>query len=312
MSIEKFRRYDLNLLLLLHVLLEEGGVTAAAQRLGLTQGAASRALGRLREQLDDELLVRMGGTMVPTPRATQMKEPLEQLLHRLGNLLEPEVELKLDDVERELTVATADYPTLVLFPDLFLALRKEAPHIRLRVEPIDDDTMNRLSFGEIDLVMAPRLSAPAGVVWSQLEPEPFVAIARRDHPATHQGLTLETFLEYEHALVCPSRRDSEGVVDRALASMGKTRKVAVRVPHFAAVPPLVASSDLLATLPRGMALLASDSYPVDRFDPPLSLPPVRVAIGWHERVRRDPLHSWFRNLLAEVATSRAAPQHSDP
>jgi len=49
-------------------------VIRAGQRLGLSQPAVSAALNRLRGTLNDDLFVRSGAEMVPTPRALALAE----------------------------------------------------------------------------------------------------------------------------------------------------------------------------------------------------------------------------------------------
>jgi len=59
---------DLNLLIYLHHLIQHGSVTQVAHELGVSQPAVSAGLRRLRALLNDPVMVRAGGKMVPTPR----------------------------------------------------------------------------------------------------------------------------------------------------------------------------------------------------------------------------------------------------
>ena len=127
--------------------------------------------------------------------------------------------------------------------------------------------------------------------------ETFVSIVRKDHPVLASGLTLESFLSLDHALISPSR-DGTSVVDTALAKLGKTRHVAVRVPHFVAAPILVAKTDLVLTLPRRIAQTMAEYAPLQVLDTPLDLPGYTHVLLWHRRFSQDAGHQWLREQVA--------------
>ena len=87
MTPRNIRQADLNLLIALNVLMEERNVTRAADRLDLTQSAASRMLGRLRATFDDPLFVRTSRGLTPTKRALDLAGPLQEYLAGLEKLL---------------------------------------------------------------------------------------------------------------------------------------------------------------------------------------------------------------------------------
>ncbi|MEM9188593.1 MAG: LysR family transcriptional regulator [Myxococcota bacterium] len=297
MSIEKFRRFDLNLLLLLHVLLEERSVTASARRLGLSQGAVSRSLGRLRDQLEDDLLVRVGGAMVPTPRAEAMKAPLEQLLHGLGLLFEPEEEIHPETLAKEFAIGSDGYPFSMVLPMLVAKLQHTAPQVSLRVERLRRDSAQRLGVGELDLVVAPEFPALAGVVWTKVREERFCTVARSGHPRVQGPLTLDEFVRESHVTVSPHPAGLGEDVDRVLAQLERTRRTAVSVPSVSEALDLVLHSDHIATVPESAA---AGRPKLQWFPPPVALTATRIRIGWHERMRRDPSHRWFRRVLVDA------------
>lgn len=300
MSVTRFRRYDLNLLLLLHVLLQERSVTRAAARLSVTQSAVSRALGRLRDQIGDELLVRAAGTMVPTPRALEMMEPLERMLHELGVMLEPQAEVDPSTLERVFRIGTADHPIAVLMPPLLATLSQTAPGVEVDVVGVGPEVDTELATSELDLALIPKQKSAAGIVWSPVFTDRFVTIARERHPRINKRLTLPRFVAEGHLLITPELRARSGIVDRHLTAEGLERRVVLRVPSFLAAPRVVAQTDLIATLPERVVASPSVSG-VRIFTPPLKLPTVTVWMAWHERLRHDPVHAWFRRMVVECA-----------
>src|SRR5947207_15082213 len=100
---------DLNLLIALNVLLSEGSVSKAAVRLGLSESAMSRTLARLRESTGDELLVRAGRAMVPTPRALALRDRVKELVGEVGAVLQPAgPDLDVSTLKRMFTVRAND------------------------------------------------------------------------------------------------------------------------------------------------------------------------------------------------------------
>lgn len=300
MSLVHLYSMDLNLLLALDALLEERSVTRAAGRLGLSQPAASRALGRLRAALGDELLVRAGRALVPTPRAVAMRPELRGALERLGAAVGGAPAFDPAVARRTFHLATADYGMAVLLPPLLARLTAEAPHVDLLIHPQSGDQEAALAEGRLDLLVVPRRGAARGLVWTRLIADDFVCLVRSGHPAVGRTLSLARYVELGHVFVAPAQQPTS-VVDEELARRGLSRRIAVRLPSFLAAGQVVARTGLVATLARRVAELAIGQLPVRIVPVPLELPRLTVSAAWHERVRRDPGHAWFRRLVAESA-----------
>jgi DNA-binding transcriptional LysR family regulator len=99
---------DLNLLTALDALLEENSVQAAADRLHLSSPAMSRALTRIRKATGDEILVRTGRTMSPTPRALAIRDEVRATVRRAEDLLSPIRTLDLPSLRRTFTIQGHD------------------------------------------------------------------------------------------------------------------------------------------------------------------------------------------------------------
>jgi DNA-binding transcriptional LysR family regulator len=293
---------DLNLLYALDALLHERHVTRAAKRLGMTQSAASHALGRLRSQLGDPLLVRgPRGQMVPTPRADALATPLRDALAALalavhGASFDPAT------ARRSFRIATGDYAEVVLLPRLVERVAATAPGVDLHAVVLPESTGAALANGAIDGALLPQrsLAWPSGIYERRLFTEDFTCVVRPGHPVARQKLTLARYCALAHLMVAPGGTPGS-FVDDALAKAGKTRRTAVLVPHFLVVPHVIVATDLVATLATRIADATAPLFDLVRLRPPIDVPRFTMALVWHERTHRDPAHRWLREQLAAVA-----------
>lgn len=288
---------DLNLLKALDALLAEGSVTRAAARVGLTQPAMSRALGRLREALGDPLLVRAGRALVPTPRAVVLRPRLRAALEQLDAAVADPAPFAPARERRVFHLATADYGMAVLVPALLARLAVEAPGVSVSVQPQAPGQDEALADGRLDVLVAPRRASGPGLVWTRLFTEDFVALVGARGP---RSLSLAQYCERGHVFVSPALQHT-GVVDEVLAREGRSRRIAVRVPSFLVAPLITAQSELVSTVPRRVAVQAVAQLPVRLLPLPVAVPGFTVCLAWHERARHDEGHVWFRRLVAEVA-----------
>ena len=294
---------DLNLVLALDALLAEQHVTRAAERLGITQSAASHALARLRQLFDDPLLVRgPRGTMIATPRATALAPAVHRVLVELSAIVRGDTAFEPITARRTFRIATSDYVELVLIPPLVQRLHRSAPNIDLWLHTMTNYGDEALAAGTVDVAVGPPrgVARPAGSYEKVLFEESFTCIMRAKHPLASGKLTLPRYCAAQHLLVSP-RGTPGSLVDDALAALGRSRRVALAVPHFLVVPYLIASSDLIATLATRIATTFADALGLVTMPPPLALPKFQIAVAWHERDHDDPPHRWLREQLLAVA-----------
>ncbi len=244
------RRYDLNLLVTLEALLDEGSVSGAARRLSLSQSAVSAALDRLRSMFADPLLVRTGNRMQPTPFARRLQGPIKTALASVSLALA--LPQKFDPARARLHArwGFSDYAGLLMLPKIYRVLEREAPGISLEVVPKpSEEALVRLVAGEVDLAAA--VDPPEGrdLFNAPLVAETFVCVMRKDHPLCRASLTSRRLLDFPHVVVS-AHGASSGLVDRALAAGGLRRRTPVSVPVFAAAFALLAENDLVAILPE--------------------------------------------------------------
>lgn len=295
------RKLDLNLLRALDALLDECNVTRAADRLALTQPAVTGMLNRLRESFDDPLLVRAQRGMVPTLRAQQLALPVKQLLADVEVMLQPPA---FDPLTARMLIklASTDYALRVIVVPFLSALSQRAPHIRVAVLPLEDQELQvRLDRGDIDLALVSAGALASGLRSESLFDERYVCVMRAEHPdATTRALALDRFCALDHVLVSPSGGGFEGVTDEALRKVGRSRRVTVSVTSFLVVPDILAASDLIAVVPRRLAI---DDDRLIVLEPPVEIPGFSKLLAWHERTHRHAGFQWVRSLLLDRVKS---------
>jgi DNA-binding transcriptional LysR family regulator len=301
-------RVDLNLLVTLDALLTEESVSRAAQRLALTQSAVSRALARLRDTFGDELFVRTGHGMRATRRALELAAPLRRTLAELEGLLNAEAAFLPATSRRRFRICGVDYATSTLVAPLSCRLEREAPGVDLVLRPLAAESDRDLETGDLDLLLEPKRAAGAGIVWTPLYEDTYSAIVSRDHPSPR--FTLREFASAPHALVSPWGRPG-GIVDQMLAEHGLSRRVAVQVPTFSALPEVLVGTRRLATVPTRMARRLCDAHPLKLATLPLRVPAFTMFMAWHELHRHDPGHAWLRDRLTQFAAEATLRRRRD-
>ena len=298
------RRIDLNLLVALEALLEEKNVTRAAQRLNMSQPAASRALGRLRALFSDALLVDGPGGYILSARAEEMRPQLATLLAGVGDMLKANAFDPATATGR-IRLLMPDLQAAVLAPHLLARLTREAPLLDLHIAAPGTNGFEALEQGGADAMVALIDDAPAGIQRRRLYDEELVTLMRAQHPALGRKLTLERFLALEHIVVSVTGV-GPAPVDAALARMGQTRRVKLPVPNFFAAAEIAARSDLVMTLPSSLARAAATMGRFVALPPPLDLGLFTMSLVWHARQQDAPRHIWLRRTIVAAATDMAA------
>ncbi len=289
---------DLNLLSALEALLRERSVTKAADAVGLSQPAMSRALGRLRSLFDDRLFVRGPDGLVPTPRALAIEEPLHRALAGVRGLLTAP-EFDPSSHQARFRILCPDVQSMELMPTLARRLQHTASGVELEIIGFRSDPLGAVEAGEADLSVGYHPQIRAGLHATKVYRSAFSCLVRADHPVVSDGLTLERFVAMPHILVTVTGRGG-GAVDTALAQRGLSRHVAVRLPHFMAAPLVVAQTDMVLTVPSGLAKRIAVLAPLAILPSPIDLGGFDVSVAWHERLQDDPAHTWFRREVVSA------------
>jgi DNA-binding transcriptional LysR family regulator len=293
---------DLNLLVALEALLSERSVTLAANRVGLSQPAMSRALGRLRGLFSDDLLVRSSAGLVLTRRADQLAEQLPPALASIRALLNAS-QLDPHAARTTVTIAMPDHQSLVLLPRLMPRLRRRAPHLDIVTQPSLAAVARRLEAGEADLAIGCFREAPTGFYRRTLYSDRFACLVCNAHPVLQQAWTVDRFASLRHAMISPAADEGFAEVYDLLGQLEMTGRDPLVVPNAMTAPFVVAETDIALILPLRAARHAATLLPLAVLEPPIEVPAYEVALLWHQRRHRDPD---FTVLRAEIAAATLA------
>ncbi len=297
---------DLNLLKLFDALVRVRSVTQAGLLLGLSQPAASRALGRLRVMLGDRLVVRGKLGLELTTRGEMLAGPVARLLEDARSIVSPAVFDPATATGR-ITIAAHDHLSLVVGAGLIARFERQAPALSLHIAQPMGDNVRLVEEGAVDLALGIFDALPGSLHRRVLYEDKLVCLVRSGHRAAAVGLDLKHYLALRHIAVTISGV-GESAVDTALSKNALDRHVALRVPHFLAGAMMVADSDMVLTLPSRLARLLADRLPLVLLELPLQMPSLSPAMIWHERFHSDRAHTWVRQQLVDVvATSGSTP-----
>jgi DNA-binding transcriptional LysR family regulator len=291
---------DLNLLVVLHQLLIQRRVSRVAELLGLTQPAVSNALARLRNVLGDDLFVRTGGGMVPTPYADQLAGPVAEALGLLHGAINQQRSFDATSSARRFVIGMTDIGEIYFLPRLMQELARSAPAIS--VSTVRNTTVNledEMEAGRVDLAVGLLPQLAAGFVQRRLFRQRYVCTFRKGHVLDKHKISLREFSAAEH-LVVIAAGTGHGKVDELMKRAGVTRNVKVRVPHFVAVGHLLRDSDLVATLPERLAQSVTGPFGLTYVAHPAKLPEISIDLYWHDRYHRDPASQWLRTVIGRL------------
>jgi len=288
---------DFNLLVALDALLTEGSVGGAAARLNLSAPAMSRTLGRIRLAFGDQILVRAGRRMVPTPRALELHARVRALVEDARAVMRPD---RLEDparLVRSFSIRASDYVAGVFSAALVAIAAREAPQITLRFADQDKEDVAALREGRIDLDIGVLGDIGPEIRRQTLLRDRFVAVVRHGHPLLKGRMTAHRFAGAIHVSV--SRRGrSRGPIDDALAVQGLSRQVHLIVPGFYVAMLAAAASDIVAAVPLAVAATAAQlGLRIRHFDLPVATPAVEIVQAWHPRFDNDGGHRWLRQAV---------------
>jgi len=291
-------RPDLNLLLALDALLDEGSVIGAARRMHLSAPAMSRTLSRIREALGDPVFVQVGRKLMPTPKALAMREQVRLAVEQASQVFASDAEIDLKSLDRRFNVRATDEFVSIHLGHLLDAMAREMPRAMLRFSPEEDDVDDEaLRSGRIDLFISASRKLGPEIRVQSLFTTTFVGVARANHPIFDDEITPERLTRWEDINV--SRRSKAvGPVDAALEAQGLRRHVALVLPNPYTALFALQDSDLLLPLPQHLANTAlSAGLRIRVFDLPTPLETVLLTQAWHPRLEGDPAHQWLRQTI---------------
>lgn len=295
----QLNRLDLNLLVVFEAVYAEQGISRAAERLNLTQSAVSHALGRLREQLGDQLFTRRGHDMIPTAAAIQLFDPVSKALREIHGSVRGLERFDPVSSTRHFKIGVRGFTESVVLPELFRAIRHQGPKMTLSAVHHGRASLAKLFHsGAIDLAIDTLNSLPENMSAEVLDRVSFVVMLRAGHPALSAPLDLDAYLRLDHVAASTNRLGASPE-DAALKAMGKARRVVLRSLNYTTASHVVAQSDTALTLPSSFAPLLAVAGSHEIMPSPLTDLSVELCMYWNSRADGDPAITWLRSITRE-------------
>lgn len=298
-------RVNLNLFVVFDAIVSEGSVTAAADKLNLSQPAVSHALARLRELLDDPLFERRGQALLPTATARALMPSVRAALRTLERAVRESSAFDPARSERRFTLGIRNVAEGLVLPQLMSSVAGETAAVdivavRTEAAQLEAD----LVAGRLDAALEVAVSTSAAIRRELFWSDPLVVLARPGHPAIGRGgLELDTYLAQGHVQVSARPRGA-GLEDTALRKLGLERRIRLRCKDYTAACRIVAGTDLLATLPARYAEVVNAPAGNRVWPLPFEAPPLHSYLYWHAGADNDASNRWLREALLGL---RSAP-----
>ena len=291
---------DLNLLVVFNQLLLERRVSKVAETLGVSQPAISNSLAKLRRLFDDDLFLRTPKGMEPTPFADQLAESVGNALALLHSGVNQRADFDPSSAARAFTIGMTDIGEIYFLPALMERLQREAPGVSVStVRNAAVNLRDELESGKVDLAIGLLPQLKAGFFQRRLFSQRYVCLLRRGHRLDKRRISLAEYAAAEH-LVVVSAGTGHGRVDELLRRSGIERKLRLTVPHYVSVGHILRGSDLVTTVPEGLADRLIEPFGLAKVAHPAKLPEVAINVFWHAKYHRSPANRWMRGLVFEL------------
>lgn len=303
----RLNRLDLNLLVALDALLAERSITRAAERIHLSQPATSGALARLREFFGDELLVRVGAQMKPTPLGESLAAPVSNILMQIQTTVERDLEFEPENAERKFRILCSDYTVSTVISPLVEHLAQAAPGIQLEIFSPNNNPKESLEQGEVDFLIMPSYILSDDHPFDNLFAEGFVCLGWDENPLFDRALSQEEFINAGHVSV---RFGSSRQMSRDQIFLkeryGIEPNVEIVTSTFNSIPSMLVNTRRIATCYQTLASYWQDILPLKTSPLPFEMPEISWGLQWHKYREFDPGVLWLRDQFAHVVENLSA------
>ena len=297
----RFKKLDLNLLVALDHMLELQSVSAAADKMFMSQSAMSNALTRLRTYFDDPLLVQVGKRMELTPRAEAMQPAIRDILVRVEATIDTQPDFDPTVSTRSFNVLVSDYTLRVLMPIVVAEMDKQGARVQLNLLAQSETPFLMLERGAADLLITPDHFISPNHPSIQLYEDRYVALACANGPYADVKMDLDLYQTAPHAIMIPPSTGAKPAEALILNQIGVTRNVELSTFSFSALPHLLAGTGRIATVHEQMAKVAMQTTPLVKHELPFELPTFKQNMQWHSYRDSDPGIVWLRNVFMKSA-----------
>ena len=300
MKLDQLAQYDIKLLVAFKVLLEEENVSRAAQRMQVTQSAMSKMLAKLKDVFKEELFIRTSHGIQPTDKALTLKEPLNDALDKLGNLLSP-VKFKPAHCSRTFRISMLDNLANRVIPGLLQTLSKQAPEVKIQLKPWSRQSFDELAQGQLDLAVNVVDVSRANFYQLKLTDIQVCAVVRKGHPlARKKNITLDDFLSYSFIkVIIPEFNEHHQKDQQILAALGRERKIVFETHNPGCALQSLERTNYVMLGAKGPANAIYEQMGLTTVDIPKELSSSKFSMKfiWHQRQHLPDEQVWFRKLL---------------
>jgi DNA-binding transcriptional LysR family regulator len=295
----RYRHVDLNLLLVFHELMQNGSVLRASRSLGVTQGAVSQALAKLRKHFGDELFLKTNTGMAPTVVALSLAGDVRQSIAFAESALMGRAPFEPAESTRDIKICMGGMGELRILPKMLQVFGELAPRCRIGVLDLwGEELKDAFERGDVDLAIHACVPPLGHLLQQRLFDDPYVVLTSKENPLDHD-VSPEQLSAARHVVVCPARIDAPKI-DEQLEASGVRRNVVVRVSSWVTVPHLLQTQPNLVAIAPGYLAVASRQFDLKALKPKLGLPRVEVYQFWHRRTSSDPFNVWLRARVREM------------
>jgi DNA-binding transcriptional LysR family regulator len=292
-------KLEINHLRTLSALYQFGSISAAAEHLSVSQQAISLQLKKIRAILDDQLFVRTGHGMIPTPYAKDIEQHIEKILSQINSIPLANA-FSLQEIERTLVICATDYTQEVIVTGLIAELRQYAPKVKVIVTNIEHANLTKkIHQGSIDLIFTTSAYAPEGLISTPLFTEKYLCVTANKTIKRDGELPLEHLTEHDFVIVSPGVGSFIGSADTWFEQQGFPRQVAVSTPSFHMAKETLKHSNMVGFIPS--RLLPCEGL----FELPLEKHPpgYQVVAAYHPSAKHDLLISWLLDSIQKKFTN---------
>ena len=299
------RQFDLNLLTIFDVLIEEQSVTRSAERLAMSQPAVSHALARLRQQLDDPILIKSGDRMKVSQRALEIHTQTRSALTQIEQAISPQPSFDAATSRRVFNIASTDHMESLILPRLLTHIEENAPGVELNIHHLAETLpLEALEKGEIDVAIARTVRLPKRFEHRLLLEDGYLCAVAKDHPIGN-SLSMDSYMNLTHLVVAPAKYRSQ-TTKQVFEGLGKTPRVVANMQHFLAALHATSESRTVITGPALLLKTFYRRFNLRLIDPPFDLQPTRLDLVWHQFNSAEPGVKWLRELLVSIAAELKA------
>lgn len=298
----RLRRIDLNLLIALEALLTLRNVTAAANRLHVTQPSMSGSLSRLREYFGDPLLVPAGRKLQLTPLGEMLLEPVKETLEIVERTISLRPEFDPATARRHFQICASESTVLTLLAEVMRRVEAQAPGVTIELLPSDPGQIEeRLNRRELDLAFVVEHMHNAAHPHALVINDTFHCIVWSGNKSVKRRLSLEQYLALGHAVTRYGFDRRPGFEQYSMERLGVQRRIELSCTTPALLGPLVVGTQRIATVPTRLAEQQVQFLPLKLFRPPVEIPPLRIVVQWHKSRQSDGATRWLRDLVVETS-----------